>query len=100
MSKKRQSVESGPIRVATYTRISTDEEHQPFSLEAQAEPLGSYVRSQDNWQLARRYTDQISGSTRERPARPQAVSPGARNATTSCPSIASTACPRPAVRPR
>jgi hypothetical protein len=24
-----------PMRVATYTRISTDEEHQPYSLEAQ-----------------------------------------------------------------
>ncbi len=28
---------SGPTRIATYTRISTDEEHQPFSLEAQSE---------------------------------------------------------------
>ncbi|MHB8578003.1 MAG: recombinase family protein, partial [Dehalococcoidia bacterium] len=59
--------------MATYTRISTDEEHQPFSLEAQAERLGSYVRSQDNWQLARRYTDQMSGSTLERPGLQQAL---------------------------
>jgi len=73
VSKKHQLVESGPIRVATYTRISTDEEHQPFSLEAQAERLGSYVHSQDNWQLARRYTDQISGSTLERPGLQQAL---------------------------
>jgi site-specific DNA recombinase len=73
VSKKHQSVESGPIRVATYTRISTDEEHQPFSLEAQTERLGSYVRSQDNWQLARRYTDQMSGSTLERPGLQQAL---------------------------
>ena len=73
MNKKRQSVDSGPIRVATYTRISTDEEHQPFSLEAQAERLGSYVRSQDNWDLTRRYTDQISGSTLKRPGLQQAL---------------------------
>jgi site-specific DNA recombinase len=74
VSKKHQSVESGPIRVATYTRISTDEEHQPFSLEAQADRLGSYVRSQENWQLARRYTDQMSGSTLERAGLQQALS--------------------------
>lgn len=30
-----------PVRVATYTRISTDESHQPYSLSAQAErPAG------------------------------------------------------------
>jgi len=70
---------SGPIRVATYTRISTDEEHQPFSLEAQSERLGSYVRSQDNWQLARRYTDQMSGSTLERPGLEQALADARAN---------------------
>src|SRR5215469_10182240 len=55
------------MRVATYTRISTDEEHQPFSLEAQAQRLGSYIESQDSWQLVHRFTDQMSGSTLERP---------------------------------
>jgi site-specific DNA recombinase len=40
------------MNIATYTRISTDEEHQPFSLEAQAERLDAYVRSQDGWQIA------------------------------------------------
>jgi site-specific DNA recombinase len=54
-------------RVATYTRISTDEEHQPFSLDAQADRLDSYVRSQDGWEVVRRFTDQMSGSTLERP---------------------------------
>jgi site-specific DNA recombinase len=58
---------SGPIRVATYTRISTDEEHQPFSLDAQADRLNSYVRSQDGWEVVRRFTDQMSGSTVARP---------------------------------
>ena len=33
------------MRVATYTRISTDEDHQPYFLEAQAERLGAYVKS-------------------------------------------------------
>ncbi|MHB8589794.1 MAG: recombinase family protein [Candidatus Dormibacteraceae bacterium] len=58
---------NGPIRVATYTRISTDEEHQPFSLDAQADRLDSYVRSQEGWEVVRRFTDQMSGSTVERP---------------------------------
>ena len=58
---------SGPIRVATYTRISTDEEHQPFSLEAQADRLDSYVRSQEGWEVVNRFTDQMSGSTVDRP---------------------------------
>jgi site-specific DNA recombinase len=36
------------IRVATYTRISTDEDHQPYSLGAQDERLGAYIRSQED----------------------------------------------------
>ena len=31
------------MRVATYTRISTDEVQQPYSLDAQAQRLESYV---------------------------------------------------------
>lgn len=38
------------MRIATYTRISTDEEHQPFSLEAQTVRLDSYIASQDDWE--------------------------------------------------
>ncbi len=55
------------MRVATYTRISTDEEHQPYSLEAQAERLRSYIASQDGWELVRSFTDQASGATTDRP---------------------------------
>jgi DNA invertase Pin-like site-specific DNA recombinase len=32
------------MRVAIYTRISTDEEHQPYSLEAQDLLLAAYVQ--------------------------------------------------------
>ena len=63
-----------PMRVATYTRISTDEDHQPYSLEAQAERLGNYVASQDGWELVRRFTDQASGATTERPGLKRALS--------------------------
>jgi site-specific DNA recombinase len=62
------------MRVATYTRISTDEDHQPYSLEAQAERLGNYVASQDGWELVRRVTDQASGATTERPGLQRALS--------------------------
>src|SRR5579862_6289287 len=55
------------MRVATYTRISTDEEHQPYSLEAQDGRLRSYVESQGDWELVRTFTDQVSGATLERP---------------------------------
>ncbi len=63
-----------PMRMATYTRISTDEDHQPYSLEAQAERLGNYVASQDGWELVRKFTDQASGATTERPGLQRALS--------------------------
>jgi site-specific DNA recombinase len=55
------------MRVATYTRISTDEDRQPFSLGAQAERLESYAHSQDGWRILRRFTDSASGATLDRP---------------------------------
>ena len=55
------------MRVAIYTRISTDEDHQPFSLEAQEIRLRSYIASQDGWELVRIFTDQASGASVERP---------------------------------
>lgn len=55
------------MRVATYTRISTDEEHQPYSLESQATRLGSYIASQEGWEVARTFTDTMTGATIERP---------------------------------
>ncbi|MGH2749735.1 MAG: recombinase family protein [Actinomycetota bacterium] len=70
--KKRPATQGGilpasRVRVAVYTRISTDEDHQPFSLEAQQDRLDSYVKSQDNWKVVRRYEDQMTGSIVERP---------------------------------
>jgi hypothetical protein len=40
-------------RIATYTTISTEEEHQPCSLEAPDERLRSYIRSQEGWERDR-----------------------------------------------
>ncbi len=61
------------MRIATYTRISTDEEHQPYSLEAQAHRLAAYVQSQEGWRLVRRFSDQTSGATLDRPGLQRAL---------------------------
>ena len=55
------------MRIATYTRISTDEDHQPYSLSAQADRLDKYIASQDGWQRVREFSDQMSGASLERP---------------------------------
>ncbi|TQN32638.1 site-specific DNA recombinase [Haloactinospora alba] len=55
------------MRVAIYIRISTDEENQPFSLEAQENKLRSYISSQDDWHVVQIYSEQASGSATERP---------------------------------
>jgi len=55
------------VRIATYTRISTDEVNQPYSLGAQSERLASYVASQEDWELVGTFTDQMSGAKLERP---------------------------------
>jgi site-specific DNA recombinase len=55
------------VRIATYTRISTDEVNQPYSLGAQSERLASYVASQEDWEMVATFTDQMSGAKLERP---------------------------------
>jgi site-specific DNA recombinase len=86
--------ESGPVRVATYSRISTDEERQPNSLEAQRVRLDSFVASQPEWSIGRRYEDQFTGTVIDRPARSPACS-ATRSSTDSmcCSSIASIVSP-------
>jgi site-specific DNA recombinase len=58
---------AGPVRVATYTRISTDEDRQPNSLEAQRVRLESFVSSQPEWGIQRRYKEQFTGTVVDRP---------------------------------
>ena len=62
-----------PTRVATLTRRSTDEQHQPFSIELQDAKLAAYTNSQDNWTLVRKYTDNQSGATLDRPGLQRAL---------------------------
>jgi site-specific DNA recombinase len=58
----------GPHRVAIYIRRSTDDEHQPFSLEAQETKLRAFVVSQPGeWQVVDVYSDDASGATLDRP---------------------------------
>lgn len=61
------------MRVAIYRRISTDEERQPFSLEAQQERLAAYVVAQPGWVLTRSYSDRMSGKRLDRPGLQQAL---------------------------
>jgi len=67
---------TGSTRVALYLRISTDEEHQPFSLGAQETRLAAFVTSQPDWEHVKTYTDQFSGAYAERPALQQALRDG------------------------
>ena len=66
---KRSPVPAGSsLRVATYTRISTDEVNQPYSLEAQADHLNRFLALRPEWSKVAEYTDQMSGSKLERPS--------------------------------
>lgn len=55
------------VRVGIYVRRSTDDEHQPYSIEAQDTRLESYIGSQPGWRLVARFPDDASGATTERP---------------------------------
>ena len=55
-------------RVALYTRISTDEANQPYSLGAQRDRLEAFVAAQPGWKIAAHYEDRASGKSLERPA--------------------------------
>jgi site-specific DNA recombinase len=64
---------TGPRRVAIYLRRSTDDEHQPFSINVQDSALGKYVTTQPGWTLVATYTDDASGATTKRPGLQQAL---------------------------
>jgi site-specific DNA recombinase len=71
MSRPRTALAAaaGPphtVRVAIYLRRSTDETHQPFSLDAQETKLRAYIASQDGWELVLVYSDDASGATLDR----------------------------------
>src|SRR6266540_2258321 len=54
------------IRVRKYRRRSTNEENQPYSIEAQDAGLDPYIRSQPGWVADGEYEDDASGATMDR----------------------------------
>jgi site-specific DNA recombinase len=69
-----QFADDGPRRIALYIRRSTDEDHQPFSLEAQETKPRAFVASQPgDWQIVTVYSDDASGATADRPKLQQAL---------------------------
>ena len=70
MAKIQNSSGNGQVtRVAFYTRISTDEDHQKYSLGAQSERLEAFCKAQygDDWKLHKLYRDTESGTHMNRP---------------------------------
>jgi site-specific DNA recombinase len=61
------------VRVGVYVRRSTDDEHQPYSIEAQDTRLAAYVGSQPGWRHAARFADDASGATTSRPGLQRAL---------------------------
>ena len=51
-------------RVAGYARVSTDSEEQENSYEAQVNYFTEYIRSRDDWDFVKMYTDEgITGTS-------------------------------------
>ena len=65
------------VRVGVYVRRSTDDEHQPYSIQAQDTRLAAYIGSQPGWRQAARFADDASGATTSRPGLQRALA-GAR----------------------
>lgn len=80
MAKRRRprsgfgDMPTGTRRVALYVRRSTDDEHQPFSIDAQLTALISYVNSQPGWVvLPEPFSDDASGASTDRPGLQRAL---------------------------
>jgi site-specific DNA recombinase len=63
----------GDVRVGVYARRSTDDEHQPYSIEAQDARLAAYIGSQPGWRQAARFADDASGASTARPGLQRAL---------------------------
>lgn len=66
VKKAAMTILGDDVRVGIYVRRSTDDEHQPYSIEAQDTRLESYIGSQPGWRLVARFPDDASGATTER----------------------------------
>ncbi len=70
---QRTPTGDGPIRVATYIRACSNEEHHRFAEAAQTRLLESHISNQPGWVLARQYSDRMSGGTLNRPGLQRAL---------------------------
>jgi site-specific DNA recombinase len=61
------------VRVGIYRRRSTDDENQPYTIEAQGVSLHAYVQSQERWRIVKDWVDDASGATTERDGLKQAM---------------------------
>jgi site-specific DNA recombinase len=52
---------TGPVRVATYKRASTDEGNQPYSLDAQQQRIDTFLPTHPEWTLVEQYEERASG---------------------------------------
>jgi site-specific DNA recombinase len=67
MTPRRKPTNGGPLRVAGYVRVSTQEQGQHgISLAAQRERIESFAQSR-GWELVRTYSDTASGKDTKRP---------------------------------
>ncbi|MGH3564890.1 MAG: recombinase family protein [Pseudonocardia sp.] len=57
-----------------YVCRSTDDEHQPYSIDAQDKQLRDYITSQPGWRMVARFHDDASGATTTRPYLQRALS--------------------------
>jgi site-specific DNA recombinase len=69
----RSADPASDVRVGLYVRRSTDDEHQPYSIEAQDARLAAYIGSQPGWRQAARFADDGSGATTARPGLQRAL---------------------------
>ncbi len=76
LGARARTQESPPIRVATYRRASTDEDNQPYSLQAQQAKLDAFITSQDNMVAVADYEEYASGQGHRRPTRAAATPRG------------------------
>ena len=72
IARQQSTLAAGPlhdhVRVGVYVRRSTDDEHQPYSIQAQDTRLAAYIGSQPGWRQAARFADDASGATTTGPA--------------------------------
>ncbi|ONI92458.1 recombinase family protein [Saccharothrix sp. ALI-22-I] len=61
------------VRVGVYLRRSTDDENQPFTIEAQDVRQEAYVASQPGWKIVKKFTDDASGKDTNRPGLKKAM---------------------------